>query len=71
MNHFYVSVESDPLEVSPLLSQWVTIPTQDTLGVDQVFMINLLRRPERRKRMQRCFRELGVNASVVDAVDGK
>ena len=34
-------------------------------------MINLVRRPERRAKMMACFRELGINATIVDAVDGK
>ena len=34
-------------------------------------MINLLRRPERRERMLDAFRELGIEAKIIDAVDGK
>jgi GR25 family glycosyltransferase involved in LPS biosynthesis len=34
-------------------------------------MINLVRRPERRKRMKMCFDELGLLVTIVDAVDGK
>ncbi|XP_025835147.1 glycosyltransferase 25 family member-like isoform X2 [Agrilus planipennis] len=34
-------------------------------------MINLLRRPERRKRMMRCFDELGLEVEILDAVDGR
>lgn len=44
---------------------------KDTLGFDKIFMINLLRRPERRKRMLTCFEELGLDVKVVDAVDGQ
>ncbi|XP_039286759.1 glycosyltransferase 25 family member isoform X2 [Nilaparvata lugens] len=66
-----IMVDSPPLEVSGLLKHWVDVPAVDHLGVDRVFMINLLRRPERRRRMNECFRILGVNATVVDAVDGQ
>lgn len=38
---------------------------------DNIFMINLKRRPDRRKRMNQCFDELGLKVQTVDAVDGK
>lgn len=34
-------------------------------------MINLLRRPERRKRMLACFDAIGIEAEIIDAIDGK
>ena len=34
-------------------------------------MINLKRRPLRRKRMMASLRELGIKVKLVDAVDGK
>ena len=34
-------------------------------------MINLLRRPDRRRKMLAVFDELGVEAEMVDAVDGQ
>ena len=34
-------------------------------------MINLERRPERRARMQALFALLGIDATMVNAVDGK
>lgn len=46
-------------------------PKKDGLGFDKIFMINLLRRPERRNRMLTCFEELGLDVTVVDAVDGQ
>lgn len=34
-------------------------------------MINLLRRPERRERMHKLFKELGIRVETHDAVDGR
>jgi len=53
------------------LREFVIYPEKDTLGVDDIYMINLLRRPERRRRMQRLFEELGIRAEIIDAVDGR
>ncbi|XP_023029681.2 glycosyltransferase 25 family member [Leptinotarsa decemlineata] len=62
----------DALYVDDLFRDHVRVlPEKDSLGFDKIFMINLLRRPERRKRMQACFDELGLEVAVVDAVDGK
>ncbi|XP_054290734.1 glycosyltransferase 25 family member-like [Macrosteles quadrilineatus] len=66
-----IMVESPPLPVSELLADYTSLPPRDTLGLDEVFMINLVRRPERRHRMEHCFAELGLRVTVVDAVDGK
>ncbi|XP_022902450.2 glycosyltransferase 25 family member [Onthophagus taurus] len=61
----------EPLFVNELLEEFTSIPEKDTLGFDKIYMINLRRRPERRKRMMHCFDELGLDVSVLDAVDGK
>lgn len=53
------------------MKYFVKYPQKDTLGVDNVYMINLLRRPERRQRMLSCFDELGVKAEIIDAIDGR
>ena len=37
----------------------------------QIYMINLARRPDRRKRMLMSLQELGLLANEQDAVDGK
>ena len=34
-------------------------------------MINLERRPDRRNKMVNCFKELGIEAKIVNAVDGQ
>jgi collagen beta-1,O-galactosyltransferase len=70
MTSIYLSVENPPLPVSGLLAQFVSYPEQDTMGFDNIYMINLLRRPERRKRMLNCFKELGIHATILNAVDG-
>lgn len=62
---------SNYLPLSTYLEQFVQYPEKDTLGVDHVYMINLLRRPERRDRMHKLFRELGIKAETMDAVDGR
>ncbi|XP_071636841.1 glycosyltransferase 25 family member isoform X1 [Temnothorax longispinosus] len=62
---------SDYLPLSDDLKEFVMYPEKDTLGLDHIYMINLLRRPERRKRMQRLFEELGIRAEIIDAVDGR
>ena len=41
------------------------------LGFDQIYMINLERRPDRRFKMRGCFEELGIQYKYVPAVDGK
>lgn len=61
----------ESLSLSESLKKFVSHPEKDTAGVSRVIMINLLRRPERRRRMQNCFEELGIDAEIMDAVDGK
>ncbi|XP_076649518.1 glycosyltransferase 25 family member [Halictus rubicundus] len=70
----YIKMEiltNDDLPLSKDLERYVQYPVEDTLGVDQIYMINLLRRPERRTRMHRLFKELGIRVQTVDAFDGR
>ncbi|EDO43389.1 predicted protein [Nematostella vectensis] len=55
------------------LSPHLTVPPvpADKLGFDEIYMINLKRRPLRRRRMMASLAELGIQAKPVDAVDGK
>ncbi|XP_029173032.1 glycosyltransferase 25 family member isoform X2 [Nylanderia fulva] len=62
---------NDYLPLSDELKEFVTYPEKDTLGLDHIYMINLIRRPERRTRMLRLFDELGIKAEIINAVDGR
>ncbi|KAG7488226.1 hypothetical protein MATL_G00030280 [Megalops atlanticus] len=44
---------------------------QDKMGFDEIFLINLKRRTDRRQRMLRTLATLGIEATLTDAVDGK
>ncbi|KAM4021453.1 procollagen galactosyltransferase 2 isoform 1-T1 [Anomaloglossus baeobatrachus] len=62
-------IDRPPLEIS----RYVHVPPKqpDKLGFDEVFMINLKRRQDRRVRMLRSLYELQIQAKTFDAVDGK
>ncbi|XP_011267407.1 glycosyltransferase 25 family member [Camponotus floridanus] len=62
---------NDYLPLSDDLREFVIYPKKDTLGLNHIYMINLVRRPERRRRMHRLFDELGIRAEIIDAVDGR
>ena len=60
------------LPVDPSLTEFApAVPSKDLLGADQVYLINLDRRPDRRRRMEASFDVLGVSAVRTPAVDGK
>ncbi|CAF95848.1 unnamed protein product, partial [Tetraodon nigroviridis] len=44
---------------------------QDKLGFDEIFLINLKRRLDRRTKMLKTFAALGLHFTLTDAVDGK
>ncbi|CAG0897714.1 unnamed protein product [Darwinula stevensoni] len=46
-------------------------PRLNHMGIQAVYVINLKRRPERRRRMEAVLKSLGFRATFVDAVDGK
>ncbi|XP_037784027.1 glycosyltransferase 25 family member-like [Penaeus monodon] len=61
-----------PLPVTPNLAKYVPpMPKKDKLGLDQIYLISLARRHERRERMLQCFDELGLDVKIFDAVDGQ
>lgn len=66
-----VLVDNPPLFVNNLLSHFVPPVALDRMGMDVIYMINLRRRPERRKRMMECFKQLGLDVTVYDAIDGR
>ncbi|KAL1117321.1 hypothetical protein AAG570_004647, partial [Ranatra chinensis] len=70
-----ILADGPPLEPSSNLEEFLLWPEDDSHVrdslVEKVYMISLLRRPERRLRMEQCFRELNLTSVTVDAVDGK
>lgn len=61
----------DALHLPRELEQFVEYPTADKMSMDAIFMINLERRSERRVKMERSFREIGLEVENVPAVDGQ
>nr|XP_027326948.2 inactive glycosyltransferase 25 family member 3 [Anas platyrhynchos] len=53
-------------------SRHISVPPKPLtkMGFDEIFLINLVRRPDRRQRMLASLQELEIAARVVDAVDG-
>ncbi|XP_017594557.1 PREDICTED: procollagen galactosyltransferase 1 [Corvus brachyrhynchos] len=64
-----IMVKLPPAEPSPHV--WVPPKVLDKLGFDEVFLINLRRRSDRRARMLRTLQELGISPKLVEAVDGR
>ncbi|XP_038163301.1 procollagen galactosyltransferase 1-like [Cyprinodon tularosa] len=67
--HLEIMVNHPPLEPSSFLSLPPKQPNK--MGFDEVFMINLVRRADRRERMLRTLYEQEISCKVVAAVDGK
>lgn len=61
------------IQPSPSLNSPVFLPVTEAskVGFDQIYLINLARRPDRLKKMKFALRELGVTAKLIEAVDGK
>lgn len=59
------------IELEREFQRYITYPVADSMSLDRIFMINLVRRPERRIRMERNFRELGLDVEHIAAIDGK
>uniref|UniRef100_A0A8C0HNF3 procollagen galactosyltransferase n=1 Tax=Buteo japonicus TaxID=224669 RepID=A0A8C0HNF3_9AVES len=64
-----IMVKHPPAEPSPHV--WVPPKVPDKMGFDEVFMINLQRRADRRERMLRTLYEQEIACKLVEAVDGK
>lgn len=56
--------------VEPVYERFVTYLEADSMTFDRIFMINLLRRPERRVKMEQSFKEIGLQVEHVAAMDG-
>ncbi|XP_060686107.1 procollagen galactosyltransferase 2-like isoform X1 [Hemiscyllium ocellatum] len=62
-------INHPPIEPSSNVS--TPVKHLDKMGFDEIFMINLKRRTDRRQRMLRTLYEQDIEVKVVDAVDGK
>ncbi|XP_053623852.1 glycosyltransferase 25 family member [Plodia interpunctella] len=62
---------SVPLTVDSALQKYVKYPEKWKFGFDEIYMINLERRPERRQMMELSFKELGMDVKLFKAVDGR
>ena len=60
-----------PIVGHPQLTEYVAEPVKNKRGFDEIFLINLERRPERRLRMEWSLNQLGLPFKLVNAVDGK
>uniref|UniRef100_A0A183AMZ8 Glycosyltransferase 25 family member n=1 Tax=Echinostoma caproni TaxID=27848 RepID=A0A183AMZ8_9TREM len=78
--------ESEVEEIGSSMEHWIArdqelfthlrlqaahLPTRSKLGLDEIYYINLLRRPDRRMKTEYFLDQLGVAAQHVIAVDGK
>ncbi|XP_069121239.1 procollagen galactosyltransferase 1-like isoform X1 [Argopecten irradians] len=62
-------VKRPPLVRSPHVDVKEVVP--DKMAFDEIYMINLVRRPQRRERMLRSLKELGLQVTIFDAIDGR
>lgn len=60
-----------PFALNTYLSKYVTYPQLWKFGCNEIFMINLERRKERRQLMEISFKELGMDFTYFKAVDGR
>ncbi|XP_041986273.1 glycosyltransferase 25 family member isoform X2 [Aricia agestis] len=60
-----------PIPLSDDLEKYINYPMPWKYGCDEIFMINLERRAERRKLMEMSFKEIGMEATLFNAVDGR
>ncbi|KAM4695808.1 inactive glycosyltransferase 25 family member 3 [Rhinophrynus dorsalis] len=72
LNFVHLTLEAMVDGAPFLLSQYVSPPPKnpDKMGFDEIFLINLLRRPEKRQRMLRSLFEQEISCHVLDAIDG-
>jgi len=61
-----------PIKLDPIFVPYLQdLPEKHKLGVDEIYMINLERRTDRRERMEYNFDLLGIDARYSPAVDGR
>lgn len=63
--------EHGSVRVHESLKKFAPAPKKDKMGFDEIFMINLKRRTERRVKMQTNFDALGLDVRTFPAFDGK
>lgn len=68
-----LSIVNDLNDISIVASmrEFIEFSKKDRLGFSKIFMINLVRRDERRKKMEKNFDLLGLDVEHFPAVDGK
>lgn len=70
MRNIGFAADRPPLPMDTMFLEFVDVPQSEKFGFDEIFVINLKRRQERRIRMEYNLKELGIGANFVDAVDG-
>ncbi|KAG5670382.1 hypothetical protein PVAND_000652 [Polypedilum vanderplanki] len=65
INHY------DEIHILPELQKFAIYPELSKLSFSEIFMINLKRRTERKLRMEMTLRELGIDYTYFEAIDGK
>lgn len=61
----------DALTLPREMEKFVSYPQADAMTLDRIFMINLDRRVERRLKMNRSFKEIGLEVEHIPAIDGQ
>ena len=64
-------VEGTRFPIAHGFNDYVRYQPTDKLGVDNIYLINLIRRPERLQRMQNSLKVIGIEAQIWPATDGK
>lgn len=59
------------INILPDLAKYVTNPESSKLSFSEIYMINLKRRTERRIKMEATMKQLGLDYTYFEAVDGK
>ena len=66
-NHTFI----DPLPISEYIDKKLIEQNKTKLGFNQIYVINLDRRSDRKKRMSHTLDALDISYKIVSAVDGK
>ncbi|CAD5229225.1 unnamed protein product [Bursaphelenchus okinawaensis] len=66
--NYQMWINNNQVVYSNVIPPWQ--PVEHTYGFDKIYVINLKRRPERKKRIQKSLAMLGIEHDVFEAVDG-